>query len=368
MTTDAFELANQGVKGLQPYVPGKPIEELERELGISNIIKLAGNENPLGPSDSVIKAIEAVTKDLTRYPDGSCYKLKMALAEKLAVSPEQITIGNGSNEVLEIIAHTFADSNSEIIFSEHGFAVYPLLTQSIGAQMVVTRARNWGHDLDEMANAITEKTKIIFIANPNNPTGTWLSKGELKAFLKSVPENVLVVLDEAYFEYVDQENYPNGVKLMKKFPNLIVTRTFSKIYGLAALRIGYSVSSPDIAELMNRVRQPFNSNALAQAAAIAAIDDQTYIETSRDLNSKGLVKLETGFQTLELNYIPSVGNFISVEVGPQADLIFKELLQEGVIVRPVANYNMPEFLRVSVGTEEENNRFLAALETVLNRV
>ena len=362
----ATELANDGVKGLHPYVPGKSVEELERELGIENIVKLASNENPLGPSPKAVAAIRSLLPELTRYPDGSYYRLKSALAENLGVESNQVTIGNGSNDILELLARTFLNSSSEAIFSEHAFAVYPIVTQAVGAKAVVTKDRNWAHDLDEMAASINNDTRLIFIANPNNPTGTWLSKGELKAFLKNVPEHVLVVLDEAYFEYVDQENYPDGIRLMKTFPNLIVTRTFSKIYGLASLRIGYSISSPEVAELLNRVRQPFNVNALAQTAALAALEDTEYVLRSRETNNAGLVQLEKGFEALNLDFIPSVGNFICVEVGEQSDLIFQKLLHAGVIVRPVANYKMPEYLRVSVGTEEENEKFLQALKQVLD--
>lgn len=368
MSSNFLDLANPGVKGLHPYVPGKPVEELERELGITNIVKLASNENPLGPSESVLQAIQKALPELSRYPDGNGFTLKAALAEHLSVDADQITLGNGSNDVLELLARTFLSVGDEVIFSEHAFAVYPIVTQAVGATAVVTPARNWAHDLDAMADAITDKTKLIFIANPNNPTGTWLSKGELKAFLKIVPEHVVVVLDEAYFEYVDQENYPDGIKLLKHYPNLVVTRTFSKIYGLASLRVGYGISNPDIADLLNRVRQPFNVNALAQAAAVAALADSEYLLRSREVNARGLEQLIQGFETLDLDYISSVGNFICVHIGEKAAQANDELLREGVIVRPVANYRMPEYLRVTVGTEQENETFLHALKRVLDRI
>lgn len=361
----AIELATKGVQGLHPYVPGKPVEELERELGIRNIVKLASNENPLGPSPKVLEAIRMASAELTRYPDGSAFRLKNALADHLAVNADQITVGNGSNDILELIARAFVTPEHEVIFSQHAFAVYPIVTQAVGATAVVVKARDWGHDLDAMANAITERTKLIFIANPNNPTGTWISKGELKAFLKVVPDNVIVVLDEAYAEYVDQENYPNGVRIQKRFENVILTRTFSKAYGLAALRVGYSVSTPEIAQILNRVRQPFNANALALAAAEAALGDAEYLKQSVACNNEGLEQLIAGFKELNLEYIPTVANFITVEVGPNASEIYQKLLETGVIVRPVANYEMPNHLRISVGTKDENQTFLTKLADIL---
>lgn len=365
MSTNPFDLANAGIRNLSPYVPGKAVDALEREYGITNIVKLASNENPLGPSKLAKAAVAAASADLTRYPDGAGFRLKSKLGQVLKVSADQIALGNGSNEILELLARTFLAPGYDAIMSEHAFAVYPLVTLTAGANVVSVPARQWAHDLDAMADAITEKTRIIFIANPNNPTGTWVSRGELRAFLKAVPDTVIVVLDEAYFEYVDQENYPDGVKLLGEFPNLVVTRTFSKIYGLAALRIGYSVSSEAITDLLNRARQPFNVNSLAQEAAMAAMDDTEYVSRSRNLNNLGVTQLEEGFDALNLNYIGSVGNFICVNVGSNAMAIYESLLKKGVIVRPVANYNMPDYLRVTVGTEAENNVFLAALADIL---
>jgi len=366
MACDYIELANKGVQGLQPYQPGKPVEELERELGISNIVKLASNENPLGPSPKALDAIREVMPELTRYPDGNAFRLKQAIADKLGVEINQITLGNGSNDVLELIARAYLTAHSASMYSQHAFAVYPIVTQAIGAQHIAVPAVNWGHDLDAMAEAITDKTRVIFVANPNNPTGTWLSEKAVRAFLDKVPERIIVVLDEAYTEYVDQPDFPDGISLLTDYPNLVVTRTFSKAYGLAGLRIGYSVSHPQVADILNRIRQPFNANMLAQEAAIAALSDDEYLAKSVQVNAEGMAYLEAEFKRLGLDYIPSVGNFISVDVGQPAGPVDQALLQEGVIVRPVAPYQMPNHLRVSIGTMEENRRFIEALEKVLS--
>lgn len=365
MACDYIELANKGVQGLQPYQPGKPVEELERELGISDIVKLASNENPLGPSPKALAAIHTVLTELTRYPDGNGFRLKAALAEKLGVGTDQITLGNGSNDVLEMIARSYLTAHSASMYSQHAFAVYPIVTQAIGAQHIAVPAKNWGHDLEAMAAAITDKTRVIFVANPNNPTGTWLTETELRAFLDKVPERIIVVLDEAYTEYVVEDEFPDGITLLKDYPNLVVTRTFSKAYGLAGLRIGYSVSHPQVADILNRIRQPFNANIAAQEAAIAALNDEAYLQQSVEVNTEGMSYLETEFARLGLEFIPSVGNFISVDVGQPAAPVDQALLNEGVIVRPVAPYQMPNHLRVSIGTMEENRRFIQALEKVL---
>ena len=366
MACDFIGLANRGVQGLQPYQPGKPVEELERELGITDIVKLASNENPLGPSPKALDAIRAVLPQLTRYPDGNGYRLKQALADKLDVTTQQITLGNGSNDVLELIARCYLNAHAACVYSQHAFAVYPIVTQALGAQHLVVAAKNWGHDLDAMAGAITDKTRLVFIANPNNPTGTWLSEKALRAFLDRVPQRVIVVLDEAYTEYVDQPEFPNGIRLLKDYPNLVVTRTFSKAYGLAGLRIGYAVSHPQIADVLNRMRQPFNANMAAQEAAIAALDDEAYLAESVRVNREGMAYLEAELKRLALDFIPSVGNFICVDVGRPAASVDQALLRRGVIVRSVAPYQMPDHLRVSVGTRYENQRFIEALEEVLN--
>jgi histidinol-phosphate aminotransferase len=365
MSCDFVQLAVPGVRELQPYQPGKPIEELQRELGITDIIKLASNENPLGAGPRAVKAIEACMGDLHRYPDGGAFKLKRALASKLAIDAAQITVGNGSNDVLELVARGFVQPGDEVMFAQHAFAVYPLVTMAVGGKAIVVPAQNYGHDLQAMAAAITARTKLIFIANPNNPTGTWLRRDDLHAFLKRVSEQVIVVLDEAYFEFVTNPEYSSGLQWLREFANLVVTRTFSKIHGLAALRAGYGISHPSIADVLNRVRQPFNVNSPAMAAAAAALEDELHVQASVVLNRRGLQQLEDGFKTLGLNYIPSVANFIAVEIG-DAGRIYDALLRMGVIVRPIASYGLPRHLRVTVGLEAENARFLAALAKALN--
>lgn len=366
MSIDFGKLATAGVQGLQPYVPGKPVEELERELGISDIIKLASNENPLGPSPKVLAAIQRALPELTRYPDGNGFRLKQALARKHGVDPAQITLGNGSNDVLDIIGRAFADERAEVIFSEHAFAVYGIVTQAVGARAVEVKAVNYGHDLNAMAAVVTDATRLIFLANPNNPTGTWFSADELEAFLKAVPERVLVVLDEAYIEYATEEGFVDGMTYLPRFPNLIVSRTFSKAYGLAALRVGYAVSHPQVADVLNRVRQPFNVNSLGLVAAEAALEDEDYVREAASLNRRGMAQLEAGLKQLGLSWIPSLGNFLCVDMGCEAAPLFQALLRKGVIVRPVANYGLPRHLRVTIGTERENERFLKALADVLN--
>ena len=362
---NACDQALPNITALKPYQPGKPIEELERELGLSNIIKLTSNENPLGPSKSALNAIVQASKELTRYPDGNGFSLKAELAKHVQLTSDQITLGNGSNDVLELLARTFVSSNDEVIFSQYAFAVYPLVTQAIGAKAVIAPASDFGHDLDAMTTLISEKTKLIFIANPNNPTGTALAPKQVETFLKQVPESVIVVLDEAYVEYTTQQF--NTVAWLAGYPNLVITRTFSKAYGLAALRVGYSLSSPEIADCLNRIRQPFNVNSLALVAAVAALADKDYVEQSRQLNEAGLKQYVTGFEQLGLTYIPSKGNFITVDVKRNADSIYQSLLQQGVIVRPIANYGLPQHLRISVGLGEENQRCLDALAIALEQ-
>jgi len=365
-----LELAAPGLKGLQPYQPGKPIEELEREYGISNIIKLASNENPLGPSLLALEAIKQELDELARYPDGNGFALKQALSQKLGVEKSHITLGNGSNDILELIARAFATADNDVIFSQHAFAVYPIVTQAVNARAVVIPAKDWGHDLEAMAQAVTDRTRLVFIANPNNPTGTYLTADKLKGFIAGLPRHVIVVVDEAYFEYahdprMQADGYPDVTQWLGEFPNLIVTRTFSKAYGLAALRVGYSVSDPGIADLLNRVRQPFNVNHLAIVAATAALNDSQHLDKGIHLNAVGMQQLVEGFDTLGLDFIPSVGNFVCVDVGKAAATVYDALLHEGVIVRPVANYQMPQHLRVTIGLPQENERFLQALLKVL---
>ena len=362
---DLEQLALPGVRSLQPYQPGKPAEELERELGFSDIIKLASNENPLGAGRLATEAVRAGSAELHRYPDGNGHALRSALAGKLGMPMAQIVIGNGSNEILELVARAFVTAEHEVVFSEHAFAVYPLVTQAIGARAVVTPARDWGHDLTAMRAAVTERTRLIFIANPNNPTGSWLPAEALEEFIASQPEHVITVIDEAYCEYVNAAGYPDASAWIDRFPNLLVTRTFSKIHGLAALRLGYGLASAPMAELLNRVRQPFNVNNLAQLAGIAALHDDEHVQHSRELNRRGMRQLIDGFDGLGLDWIPSVGNFICVACGRPAQQVYQALLEQGVIVRPVANYGMPEHLRVTVGLEAENARFLTTLARAL---
>ena len=362
-----MELANINsiIAGLNPYKPGKPMEELSRELGLRNIVKLASNENPLGVSAKVKDAIERATDDLTRYPDGSGYALKRELSNFLDVDPQQITLGNGSNDVLDLIARATIDKQGEGIISEHSFVVYGLAIRCAGGELITVPAKNFGCDLEAMAEAITERTRVVYIANPNNPTGTWVTQSDLSAFLEAVPSSVWVVLDEAYFEYVEAPDYPSGLLLQKQYPNLVVTRTFSKAYGLAALRVGYAISSPGFADILNRVRQPFNVNALALAAAVVALQDQEFIKASIELNQIGMQQICSGLDDLALPTIPSVGNFVSFNCGQSESEFFQRMLEKGVIVRPILEYGLPGFIRVTVGLETENTRFLEVLSEVL---
>ena len=362
---DWRQRAAPGVRGLNPYEPGKPVEALEREHGIRDAVKLASNENPLGPCAGAREAVAAGVAGLGRYPDGGGYHLKAALAERIGVGPGQITLGNGSNDVLELVARTFVTPKNQVVYSEHAFVVYPIVTRAVGATPVVTPARHFGHDLDAMAAAVGQRTKVVFIANPNNPTGTWVDAARLAAFLEGVPRHVLVVVDEAYTEYVGRADYPDCTAWLDDHPNLVVTRTFSKAHGLAGLRVGYAVSSPAVAELLNRVRQPFNVNSLALAAAEAALRDEEHIRRSVEVNDHGLRQLLHGLDQLGLVHIPSAANFVAVDVGRDAAPVYEALLREGVIVRPVAGYGLPRHLRVTVGRERENRRFLQALEKVL---
>lgn len=365
MACDLLSLATSGVAGLAPYQPGKPIAALQRELGLDDVIKLASNENPLGPSPRVLETITA-TKDLSRYPDGG-FDLKQALAAKHHAEHEQITLGNGSNDILEMVTRAFVTTEHEVIYSQYSFAVYPIVTQAVGARHVVVAANDWGHDLAAMTAAVTAKTRLILIANPNNPTGTWSPTSDVRTLLENVPEHVLVLIDEAYFEYAQSApNYPDSHLWLNDFNNLIVVRTFSKAYGLAGLRIGYAVSHSDVADLLNRVRQPFNNNSLALVAAVTALADHAYIEQSLAVNRLGMAQLIAGFERLGLTFIPSQANFICVDLQRPATILYEALLKAGIIVRPLADYNMPNHLRISVGQEFENARFLNALETLIH--
>jgi len=368
------DLVIPSIKGLTAYIAGKPIEEVERELGLKNIIKLASNENPKGPSKRVLTAIEMASKNISQYPDGNGFYLKQAIANKYAIADEMITLGNGSNDVLDIIARAFLGPNREAVYSEHAFIVYSIATQSVSAVSKVAKAclpnseQPYGHDLAAMRRLVSDKTSVVFIANPNNPTGTWLDVKELENFINDLPKHVIVVLDEAYCEYSETYDENSSIEWVQRYPNLIVTRTFSKAYGLAGLRVGYSISHSEISELLNRIRQPFNVNSLALVAAKEALVDDNYLVETRELNDKGLKQLENGFSALDLCYIPSKGNFITVEVGSSAVKIYEKLLNEGVIVRPISGYDLPNHLRVSIGTAEQNEILLKALKKVLTRV
>ncbi len=367
-TDKIYNLAAIGVQQLIPYKAGKPIDELERELGLTHIIKLASNENPLGPGKKALSAIQTALPTLALYPDGNGFALKQALAEKYAVDMSQITLGNGSNEILELVARAFLTPAHEVVFSQHAFAVYPLVTQAVGATAVVVPALNYGHDLDSMLQAVTEKTRLVFIANPNNPTGTLLSQASLEQFIGALPDTCVCVLDEAYFEFVSRVELVNSIDWLKKFPNLLITRTFSKAYGLAGLRIGYGLSSPSLADILNRVRQPFNNNTLALVAAEAALTDDEHIQQTISVNAQGMQQLTDGFKSLGLEWIPSAGNFVLVDLKQAGQPVYEALLRKGVIVRPVGNYELPEHLRISVGTKTENQLFLQALTDTLANV
>ena len=355
------------VSDLIPYVPGKPVEELERELGITGSIKIASNENPIGPSKLAISALQKSIGELNRYPDGDCFYLKKILAEKLGVKESNLIIGNGSNEVIEIIARTYLSDKDEAVYGEHAFIVYPIVTQAIGAGHVVSPMPELVHDLEDFASRITDKTRIIFLANPNNPTGTIFRKSEFEKFLDRVPDNVIVIVDEAYFEYVEDKEYPDSLEYLNLGKNIVTVRTFSKIYGLAGLRVGYGIGNEEIISYVNRVREPFNVNSLAQAAAEAALDDTEHIERTKSINNTGMEYLAAEFERLGIPYTPSYTNFILMDLETDPMPVYNSLLKEGVIVRPVGGYGLKSHLRVSVGLEEENKRFVTALEKVLKK-
>jgi len=366
MTCDPTILAVPGVRGLVPYQPGKPIEELERELGVTGAIKLASNENPYGAGGRAHTAATAALTHMARYPDGGAFALKRALSTALSVTEAQITLGNGSNDVLELIARTFLSPGEVALCDQYAFAAYPISVRGLGAQMIMVPGQAYAHDLDAMKSALSPSVRMVFLANPNNPTGTWFSKDALLRFLDAVPTSTIVVLDEAYFEYVTEREYPDGRLLLARYPQLIVVRTFSKVHGLAGLRIGYALSAAPLADLMNRLRQPFNVNSIAQAAAIAALGDLAYIEEMVALNTVNRQVLADGLKGLGFGMLPSLGNFLCVEVGDAAR-IYQALLRKGVIVRPLAPYGMPAHLRVTVGRPEENRRFIQALADVVGR-
>jgi len=354
------------IANIKPYVPGKPISELQRELNLSRISKLASNENPLGCSPKVKTSIQGLLADISRYPDGSAFELKKALATHLKIKNTQISIGNGSNELLELIARVFAAKGDEIIFSQYAFAVYPISAQVVGATSVCVPAINWGHDLLSMVKSVTEKTKIIYIANPNNPTGTLIRKADWETFISKVPKHVMVVLDEAYFEYVAKDASINGLDYLDEYPNLIVSRTFSKAYGLASLRVGYLAACEEIIGYIEKIRTPFNVSQFAQVSAISALEDIHFVKEVVQLNNQGMEQLTEFFKEKSLPFIPSFGNFVCVNVGENAKEINQQLLEFGVIVRPVNNYGMDNYLRVSIGTKTENSHFIEAMNKIMS--
>ena len=368
-----IELATPGVQGLTPYPIGKPIETLERELGISHSIKLASNENPLGPSQAALNAIEKHSRAINFYPDGGGYNLSQRLADIHKVSRECVTLGNGSNDILELATRAFLTPQHSAVYSEYSFAVYPIVVQAVGAKANVAKAFSeahpsmpLGHDPAAMLASIDASTRMLFIANPNNPTGTWLDADALHQLLSAIPGNVIVILDLAYHEYMDRDLQIDIAAWLQQFPNLVVTCTFSKIYALAGLRIGYALSNPEIADILNRVRQPFNTSLLAQAAALASLDDNAHVEKSVALNNAGKRYLMQALDEMQLNYLPTMGNFISINLKQAAQPIYDALLHKGVIVRPVANYSMPQYIRVTIGTDEQNRRFIRTLVEVLS--
>ena len=352
------------VRAITPYQPGKPITQLAREMGlpVERIVKLASNENPLGMSPKARAALEQALNSLERYPDD--FELKHALAQHTGLGMERIVLGNGSNDVLDILARVFLAPGRSAVFSQHAFAVYPLATLSAGGEPIAVPAKDFGHDLEAMCAAIRPDTRVVWLANPNNPTGTFLPYPQLKAFLQRVPQDVVVVLDEAYNEYIPPAERVDTAAWLADFPNLVLTRTFSKIYGLAGLRIGYALASADIADLMNRVRQPFNCNNLALAAAVAALDDHAFVAQSYALNRAGMEQIVATLKRFGLSHIPSHGNFVTFKAGDAAT-VNRKLLEQGVIVRPIGGYGMPEWLRVTIGREAENTRFAEALERAL---
>lgn len=367
----SIQFGPEYVRAIAPYQGGKPISEVAREFGLDEamIVKLASNENPLGMSDSARQAMLAAVTDVGRYPDANGFELKQTLSAKYGVPQDWITLGNGSNDILELAAHALVQPGQSTVFAEYSFAVYPLATQAVGGRAIVVPAKDYGHDLAAMAQAIAADTKLVFIANPNNPTGTFLPAADIEAFLNVVPPQVVVVLDEAYNEYLAPELQYESTAWVRKYPNLLVSRTLSKAYGLAGLRIGFGIAQPALTDLLNRIRQPFNVNSLAQAAAIAALNDQAFLQKSAAVNREGYQQLTQAFEALGLQYVPSCGNFVLVKVGESDDAgarVNLALLKQGVIVRPVGNYGLPQWLRISIGLPQENAACIAALKNALS--
>ena len=364
MDLELKDLINSGIKGLTPYEPGKPIEDLEREYGIKNAIKLASNESPLGPSPKVLEVLKEVISGIHRYPDGNGSRLKEALSTRHSVNTDMLTLGNGSNDIIELVARCFLTPNDNAVYSKHAFAVYPLVTQSLGAQGVEVEAKDWGHDLQAMLDAINDKTKVVFIANPNNPTGTFLERNEIIRFLEKIPSEVIVLLDQAYFDYSNYEMEDVPFSLINNFPNLIISRTFSKAYGLAGLRVGFSVTSSSLADYLNRVRQPFNVNSIALSAAEVALDDTEHLEKCLKLNKQEKERFYKFFESHQYQFIKSFANFISFDCKGSSNKVFNNLLPKGVITRSMEIYKMPNHLRVTIGLPEENSVFMESLTSL----
>ncbi|WP_395823576.1 histidinol-phosphate transaminase [Collimonas sp.] len=366
----SIQLGPEYVRAIAPYQGGKPIAEVAREFGLdeARIVKLASNENPLGMPESARLAMQQAVADIGRYPDANGFDLKAAITAKYDVPADWITLGNGSNDILELATHAFVQAGQATMYAQYSFLVYALATQAVGARAIVVKAKEFGHDLDVMANAITSDTKLIFIANPNNPTGTFIPAADIEAFLARVPAQTVVVLDEAYNEYLPPELQYESIVWVRKYLNLLVSRTMSKAYGLAGLRIGFGIAQPVITDLLNRIRQPFNVNSLAQAAAVAALNDSAFLQRSAQLNRDGYHQLTQAFEELGLNYVPSYGNFVLVKVGDDDNAgarVNLALLKQGIIVRPVGNYGLPQWLRVTIGLPNENTAFIDALKTLL---
>ncbi len=360
-------LAKKGIINLKPYEPGKPIEEVKRELLLEEVYKLASNENSLGPSPKAVAAIKKVLKDINRYPDGSCYYLRVRLAEKLGVAPENLIFGNGSDEIMGIIVQTFMNPDEEAVIAEPTFLEYRLIVQAAGAQIKAVPLVNFKYDLDAMKRAVTDKTKVIFIANPDNPTGSYLTDREITRFLDGLSDDIIVVMDEAYYDFVDAKDYPDTMKYLKD-RNVIILRTFSKAYGLAGLRIGYGLANAGLIDCMNRVRQPFNVNMLAQVAALASLDDPQHLKRSVATVLKGKKYLYRKLDKMGLSYIPSETNFILMDVRRDGREVFERLLRYGVIVRDMKSYKLDSYIRVTIGTQKENNKFIEAFKKVLTEV
>ncbi|MDF1656272.1 MAG: histidinol-phosphate transaminase [Verrucomicrobiales bacterium] len=356
--------AHPWLDSLVAYDPGKPIEETARELGLKpeDIIKVASNENPLGPSPKAIEAMKEAAEGVHIYPDGGGYKLRNAIAEKFGIGRENIILGNGSNEIIELIGHGFLNPGDNVIAAEHAFVVYKLMATLFGAETIEVPDPGFVHDLDAMAAAITPRTRKVFIANPNNPTGTMVGQEEIDRFMEKVPEHVMVIFDEAYHEFL--HDAPDTLKYVREGRNVVIMRTFSKIQGLAGLRIGYGITTPEIATVLQKCRQPFNTNMIAQAGAIAGLADEEHQQRTRDLNDEGLPFLHSAFDEMGLEYVPSVANFVLVRVG-DGDAVFKAMLQKGVIIRTMSGYKLPEWVRISIGTMDQNHRCIETLKEVL---